>query len=67
MNDSNESYHKLKQIKVLIMAPTICSLIEEVTITSSDDDYIREVMVTSKNATICSLILVTLILVTSKK
>ena len=49
------------------MASTICSLIGEVTITSINGDYIREVMVTSKNATICSLILVTLILVTSKK
>ena len=47
------------------MASTICSLIGEVTITSINSDYIREVMVTSKNATICSLILVTLILVTS--
>ena len=47
------------------MASTICSLIGEVTITSINGDYIREVMVTSKNATICSLILVTLILVTS--
>ena len=50
-----------------ILASTICSLIGEVTITSINGDYIREVMVTSKNATICSLILVTLILVTSKK
>ena len=49
------------------MASTICSLIGEVTITSINGDYIREVMITSKNATICSLILVTLILVTSKK
>ena len=49
------------------MASTICSLIGEVTITSINGDYNREVMVTSKNATICSLILVTLILVTSKK
>ena len=46
-------------------ASTICLLIGEVTITSINGDYIREVMVTSKNATICSLILVTLILVTS--
>ena len=30
-------------------------------ITSINGDYIREVMVTSKNATICSVILVTLI------
>ena len=45
------------------MAPTICSLIGEVTITSINGDFIREVMFTSINATICSLILVTLILV----
>ena len=48
---------------IVIMAPTICSLIGEVTITSINGDFIREVMVTSINATICSLILVTLILV----
>ena len=54
-------------MKFHLVASTICSLIGEVTITSINSDYIREVMVTSKNATICSLILVTLILVTSKK
>ena len=50
---------------IVTLASTICSLIGELTITSINGDYIREVMVTSKNATICSLILVTLILVTS--
>ena len=56
-------YVESSQIGNLCMAPTICSLIGEVTITSINGDFIREVMVTSINATICSLILVTLILV----
>ena len=65
--DGKRFYCKVDRYSIylkLLMASTICSLIGEVTITSINGDYIREVIVTSKNATICSLILVTLILVT---